>query len=70
MTRGPSSAEVRVVVEPPAQNDYERNQRNRLYELAPDGRFLVIQRFGTPDVSGDLVVVQNFFAELRAKAEK
>ncbi len=70
MTRGPSSAEVRVLVEPPAQNDYERNQRNRLYEVAPDGRFLVIQRFGTPDVSGDLVVVQNFMEDLKAKVQR
>ncbi len=70
MTRGPSYAATRVLVRPPAQNDYERNQRNRLYEVAPDGRFIVIQRLGTPDVSGDLVIVQNFFQELEAKTEK
>jgi hypothetical protein len=30
----------------------------------------VIQRFGTPDVSGDLVVVQNFVEDVRAKVER
>jgi hypothetical protein len=38
-----------------------------LYDVAPDGRFIVIQRFGTPDISGDLVVVHNWFEELLAK---
>jgi serine/threonine-protein kinase len=70
MTRGPSFAATRVLVRPPPQNDYERNERNRLYDVAPDGRFVVIQRLGTPDVSGDLVIVQNFFQELRGKAGK
>ncbi len=67
MTRGPSFATTGVLVRPPPQNDYERNTRNRLYEVTPDGRFIVIQRLGTPDVSGDLVIVQNFFRELEAK---
>ncbi len=67
MMRGPSAAVRRILVRPPAQNDYERNPRNRLYDVAPDGRFLVIQRLGTPDVSGDLVIVQNWFEELREK---
>jgi hypothetical protein len=31
---------------------------------------VVIQRPGTPDVSGDLVIVQGFFEELRAKVER
>jgi len=67
LSNGPSSATSGVVVHMPAQNDYEQNTRNRLYDVAPDGRFVVIQRFGTPDVSGDLVVVQNWFEELEAK---
>jgi serine/threonine-protein kinase len=67
---GPSSAVSRRVVVLPEQNDYERNERNRLFEIAPDGRFAMIQRTGSPDVSGDLVVVQQWFEELRAKVEQ
>ena len=67
MSAGPSSAVSRRLASLPAQNDYERNQRNRLFEVAPDGRFAMIQRSGTPDVSGDLVVVLNWFHELRQR---
>jgi serine/threonine-protein kinase len=64
MQRGPSAAAREVLLNLPPQNDYERNQRNRLYDVAPDGRFVMIQRPGTPDVSGELVIVQNWFEEL------
>ncbi len=67
MQRGPSAATREVLLNLPPQNDYERNARNRLYEVAPDGRFVVIQRPGTPDVSGDLVIVQNWFLELKER---
>ncbi len=70
MESGPSFAAIRVLIRPPPENDYERNQRNRLYDVAPDGRYVVIQRLGTPDVSGDLVIVQNFSEDLRAKVEE
>jgi serine/threonine-protein kinase len=67
MAAGPSSAVSRRLAALPEQNDYERNERNRLFEVAPDGRFAMIQRSGTPDVSGDLVVVLNWFQELRQR---
>jgi Tol biopolymer transport system component/predicted Ser/Thr protein kinase len=67
MSAGPNSAASRTLASLPEQNDYERNQRNRLFEVAPDGRFAMIQRSGTPDVSGDLVVVLNWFRELRQR---
>ncbi len=67
MQRGPSVATRQLLLNLPPQNDYERNQRNRLYDVAPDGRFVMIQRPGTPDVSGDLVVVQNWFEELNQR---
>jgi len=51
----------------PSQNEYEVNRGNPMYAVAPDGRFLVIEREGVGDVSGDLVIVQNFFEELKAK---
>ena len=60
-------ATVRTVVRLPAEDDFERNPRNRLFDAAPDGRFLMIQRAGTTDVSGDLIVVLNWFQELHQK---
>jgi serine/threonine-protein kinase len=67
MRRGPSTATKEVLFNLPAQNNYEVNQRNRLYDVAPDGRFVMLQRPGSPDVSGDLVVVQNWFVELKER---
>lgn len=67
MRGGPSSASRRVLLNLPPQNDYEANQRNRLYDVAPDGRFVMLQRPGTPDVSGELVIVQNWFEELNER---
>ena len=34
------------------------------YDLAPDGRFLMITQGGTPTASPEIVVVQNWFEEL------
>jgi len=70
LSAGPNSAASRTLTTLPKQNDYERNQRNRLFEVAPDGRFAMIQRTGTPDVSGDLVVVLNWFKELRQRTSQ
>jgi serine/threonine-protein kinase len=70
MSRGPSSVARRTLLTLPEQNDYEANARNRLIDVAPDGRFVMIQRTGTPDVSGDLVVVQHWFRELRGKMDQ
>ena len=49
----------------PAINDYELNERNRLLDIAPDGRLVMIERSGVSGRTGDLVIVQNFFEELR-----
>ena len=68
MRNGPSAATKIATINLPSQNEYEVNRGNPMYAVAPDGRFLVIEREGTGDVSGDLVIVQNFFEELRAKA--
>jgi serine/threonine-protein kinase len=64
LSGGPSAAKVGTHLRLPAEDDFERNPRNRLYDVAPDGRFLMIQRAGATDVSGDLVVVLNWFQEL------
>jgi len=64
MTRGPGAATSRVLVDLPASSNYELNPGNRLFEVAPDGRFLMLRRAAVPDVSGDLILVHNFFAEL------
>jgi Tol biopolymer transport system component len=70
MRRGPNFVARRTLLTLPEQNDYEANARNRLIDVASDGRFVMIQRTGTPDVSGDLVVVQNWFAELKGRMDQ
>jgi serine/threonine-protein kinase len=67
LSGGPSGASIRTLARLPAEDDFERNPRNRLFDVAPDGRFLMIQRAGTTDVSGDLIVVLNWFQELHQK---
>ncbi len=64
---GPNAATSRVLLRLPADDDFELNPRNRLIDVHPDGRFLMIQRAGMTDVSGDLVVVLNWFDELKEK---
>jgi len=67
LSRGPTATSSRTLARLPAEDDFERNPRNRLFSVSPDGRFLMIQRAGATDVSGDLVVVLNWFEELEAK---
>jgi serine/threonine-protein kinase len=67
LSRGPAATSSRTLTRLPAEDDFERNPRNRLFSVSPDGRFLMIQRAGATDVSGDLVVVLNWFEELEAK---
>ncbi|MGH7585217.1 MAG: protein kinase domain-containing protein [Gemmatimonadales bacterium] len=67
---GPGVATQRVVARLPASDDFEGNPRNRLFDVAADGRFLMIQRANATDVSGDLVVVLNWVTELVAKVRK
>ena len=67
---GPGSAAPRVVARLPAGDDFEGNPRDRLYDVAGDGRFLMIQRANATDVSGDLVVVLNWVQELKARAAR
>jgi Tol biopolymer transport system component len=64
LTRGPSSARRTAIIELPGDKDHEVNSRNRLYDVSPDGRFVMIQRAAGGDVSGDLIMVQSFFREL------
>jgi serine/threonine-protein kinase len=70
LSRGAGSATERTVVRLPASDDFEGNPRNRLFDVGPSGRFLMIQRSNATDVSGDLVVVLNWFTELRARARQ
>ncbi|HSE28294.1 MAG TPA: protein kinase [Gemmatimonadales bacterium] len=70
LARGPGSAAQRVVVRLPASDDFEGNPRNRLFDATADGRFLMVQRSNATDVSGDLVVVLNWFTELVAKVRQ
>jgi len=70
MSRGPNTVSREEHVILPAENNYESNPRNRLYDVAPDGRFVMLERAGSGDISGDLVIVQNFLEELREKMEQ
>ncbi len=68
MTRGPSQASPRKLLQLPAQGQFESNGLGgHMFEVSRDGRrFLLVRQGAAGDVSGDLVVVQNFFNELRA----
>ena len=70
MSRGPNTVSRGVHSVLPSENNYESNPRNRLYDVAPDGRFVMLERAGTGDISGDLVIVQNFLEELKEKVEQ
>ena len=67
MRDGPSAATKTATIHLPGQNEYEWNFGNVMYAVAPDGQFIVVERQGIGDISGDLVIVQNFFEELKAK---
>jgi serine/threonine-protein kinase len=67
LARGANAATSRILTRLPPGDDFELNPRNRLFDVSPDGRFIMIQRAGATDVSGDLVVVLNWFEELKAK---
>jgi serine/threonine-protein kinase len=67
MTRGPGQATPRRLLQLPAETQFETNQlRGRMFEVSRDGRRYLLVRQGGGDESGDLVIVQNFFRELRA----
>ncbi len=70
MTGGPAGAVRRELFSIP-DGVYENNPRNKLHALTPDGRrFIMINQTGEGDLSGDLVFVQNFFAELKEKTAR
>ena len=66
MTRGPSAVIPRAVLSTRADRVLETNDVDRMFDVSPDGRRFLVVRQGKGDVSGDLVVVLNFAAELRA----
>ncbi len=67
MQGGPSVAAPGPSIILPATSAFEQNDAERLYDITPDGNRFVMIRQGEGDVSGDLVVVLNFFEELKAK---
>ncbi len=68
MTGGPQSARPEVLAQLPDGDEYEFNNRNRLFDVAPDGQHFYLLRQAGGDQSGDLIIVQNLFEELKAKA--
>ena len=67
MSRGPNAATPRKLLSLPVEEQFESNHLlGHMFDMSPDGRrFLMVQQ-GAGDKSGDLVVIQNFFKELRA----
>jgi Tol biopolymer transport system component len=68
MSAGPASAERRTVFDVPPESYFEYNPDNHMYDVTPDGRILMLEA-GAGDVSGDLVVVQNWLADVEARLE-
>ncbi len=66
MARGAGLAERRVLLRALAGTGFEINSLDRMFEVAPDGRRFLMSINGANDVSGSLVVVQNFTTELHA----
>jgi serine/threonine-protein kinase len=67
LTRGPSAASPRKLLQLPGESQFETNNLDgHMFALSRDGRRFLMVRQGAGDQSGDLVVVQNFFQELRA----
>ncbi|MEO6436730.1 MAG: hypothetical protein ABIP55_13355, partial [Tepidisphaeraceae bacterium] len=61
----PGLVERRVILRAHPTSGFESNPYDRMFDVAPDGRFLISIN-GATDVSGNLVVVQNFSTELHA----
>ena len=66
MARGPSLATRRDLLRAPADARFEINVSDRMFEPGVNGRRFLLMRQGSGDLSGNLVVVQNFVTELRA----
>jgi serine/threonine-protein kinase len=67
LTRGPSAASPRKLLQLPGESRFESNGLDgHMFELSRDGRRFLMVRQGAGDKSGDLVIVQNFFKEIRA----
>ncbi len=67
LTDGPQNVRPEVLIQLPAGDgdQYERNGTDRLFDVAPDGQHFYLIRQTGGDRSGELVVVQNVFEELK-----
>jgi serine/threonine-protein kinase len=64
---GPGQTSPRKLLQLPAQWQFESNGLGgHMFDVSPDGRRFLMVRQGAGDKSGHLVIVQNFFTELRA----
>ena len=66
MARGPALADRRMLTRASPTTGFELNRADRMFEVARDGRHFLVSIDGSEDLSGDLIVVQNFIVELRA----
>jgi eukaryotic-like serine/threonine-protein kinase len=65
MSRGPGMAERRRLFRA-LTGGYELNTPDRMFDVSRDGQRFLLSINADTDVSGNLIVVQNFTAELRA----
>lgn len=67
LTDGPQNVRPEVLIQLPAVDgdQYERNGTDRLFDVAPDGQHFYLIRQTGGDRSGEPVVVQNVFEELK-----
>jgi hypothetical protein len=66
MSGGPAAAGRTTLFDFPDDQYWELNPFNHLYEVADDGR-LIMLRAGQGDITGDLVIVQNFFGVIEER---
>jgi eukaryotic-like serine/threonine-protein kinase len=69
LSRGPAAAAPTVAVEASAASRRELNGWDQLFSVSSDGRRFLFSTTASGDATGELVIVQNFVAELRAALE-
>jgi len=65
MSRGPGMAQRQPLMKAPTSAGFEVNAQDRMFEVSRDGRRFLLSVNANNDMSGDLVVMQNFIGRLR-----
>jgi serine/threonine-protein kinase len=64
LSKGPGLADLRVLITSP--RGFEVNPQDRMFDVSPDAQRFMVSVQENDDETGNLVVVHNFIAELRA----